>query len=99
VPTGTDGINYSKQMVAKIDTEWGRKIYPQRLGLIEPVFANIRVHKRLDRFTLRGKVKVNIQWTFPRFLTRGELSYWKDGYRREKRSGNGGSSCGRRVSE
>jgi transposase len=62
VPNGTEGINFSKQMVAKIDTERGRKIYPQRLGIIEPVFANIRVHKRLDRFTLRGKAKVNIQW-------------------------------------
>jgi transposase len=62
VPSGTDGINYSKQMVAKIDTERGRKIYPQRLAVIEPVFANIRVHKRLDRFTLRGKAKVNVQW-------------------------------------
>jgi transposase len=62
VPIGTEGTNFSKQMVAKIDTEQGRKIYPQRLGIIEPVFANIRVHKRLDRFTLRGKAKVNIQW-------------------------------------
>ena len=62
VPTGTVGTNFSKKMVAKIDTEQGRKIYPQRLGIIEPVFANIRVHKRLDRFTLRGKAKVNIQW-------------------------------------
>jgi transposase len=62
VPNGTEGINFSKQMVAKIDTERGRKIYPQRLAVIEPVFANIRVHKRLDRFTLRGKAKVNIQW-------------------------------------
>jgi len=26
------------------------------------VFANIRSNKRLDRFTLRGKIKVNIQW-------------------------------------
>jgi len=62
VHNGTEGINFSKQMVAKIDTERGRKIYPQRLGIIEPVFANIRVHKQLDRFTLRGKVKANIQW-------------------------------------
>ncbi|MFQ5825479.1 MAG: transposase, partial [bacterium] len=28
-----------------------------------PVFANIRSQKRLDRFTLRTKTKVNIQWT------------------------------------
>jgi hypothetical protein len=52
----------SKQMVEKIDTEQGRRIYPQRLAIAEPVFANIRINKRLDRSTLRGKVKVNIQW-------------------------------------
>ncbi len=52
----------SKQMVEKIDTEQGRRIYPQRLAIAEPVFANIRINKRLDRFTLRSKVKVNIQW-------------------------------------
>lgn len=52
----------SNQMVGKIDTEQGRRIYPQRLAIAEPVFANIRINKRLDRFTLRGKVKVNIQW-------------------------------------
>jgi transposase len=62
VPIGTEGINLSKQMVEKIETEQGRKIYPQRLAIAEPVFANIRINKRLDRFTLRGKIKVNIQW-------------------------------------
>jgi transposase/IS5 family transposase len=56
------GISLSKQMVEKIETEPGRRIYPQRLAIAEPVFANIRVNKRLDRFTLRGKIKVNIQW-------------------------------------
>lgn len=62
VPIGTEGINLSKQMVEKIETEPGRRIYPQRLAIVEPVFANIRSNKRLDRFTLRGKIKVNIQW-------------------------------------
>jgi len=62
VPIGTEGINLSKQMVEKIETEQGRRIYPQRLAIAEPVFANIRINKRLDRFTLRGKAKVNIQW-------------------------------------
>jgi transposase len=56
------GESLSKQMVEKIDTEPGRRIYPQRLAIVEPVFANIRINKRLDRFTLRGKIKVNIQW-------------------------------------
>jgi len=56
------GESLSKQMVEKIDAAPGRRIYPQRLAIAEPVFANIRINKRLDRFTLRGKVKVNIQW-------------------------------------
>jgi hypothetical protein len=49
-------------LAGKVESELGRKIYPQRFAVAEPVFANIRTHKRLDRFTLRGKTKVNIQW-------------------------------------
>jgi len=56
------GKNISQAMVKKIETPKGRKIYPQRIGIVEPVFANIRVHKRMDKFNLRGKIKVNIQW-------------------------------------
>ncbi len=59
---GEEERNYSKEMIAKIDTERGRKLYPHRISIVEPVFANIRTNKRLDRFTLRGKAKVNIQW-------------------------------------
>jgi len=62
VPIGPDGVNLSKLMVEKIESEQGRKIYPQRIAIVEPVFANLRTQKRLDRFTLRGKIKVNIQW-------------------------------------
>ncbi|MFQ5486487.1 MAG: IS1182 family transposase, partial [Desulfobacterales bacterium] len=51
-----------EQMKAKIDTPAGRKIYSKRLAIVEPVFANIRSQKRLDKFTLRTKTKVNIQW-------------------------------------
>ena len=50
------------EMKRKIDTEDGRLIYSKRMGIVEPVFGNIRTCKRMDRFTLRGKVKVNIQW-------------------------------------
>ncbi|WP_171013799.1 transposase, partial [Chitinivorax sp. B] len=28
----------------------------------EPVFGNLRHNKRLNRFTLRGRRKVNTQW-------------------------------------
>jgi hypothetical protein len=49
-------------MAEKIDTERGRNIYHQRIAIAEPVFADIKCGKGLDRFTLRGKVKVNTQW-------------------------------------
>jgi hypothetical protein len=49
-------------MIKKIESKEGRKIYPQRIAIVEPVFANIRVQKRMDKFNLRGKIKVNIQW-------------------------------------
>ena len=49
-------------MLEKVDSEKGRKIYPQRIAIVEPIYANIRTHNRLDRFTLRGKIKANIQW-------------------------------------
>ena len=51
------------QMKAKIDSEEGKKIYARRLGIVEPVFANICVHKRMHRLTLRSKRKVDVQWS------------------------------------
>jgi len=62
VPIACAIDNLTKRMAAKIDSREGRKIYPQRLAVVEPVFANITTHKRMDRFTLRSKVKVDIQW-------------------------------------
>jgi transposase len=62
IPLESKNRSYSKEMAAKIDTERGRKLYPRRVAIVEPVFANIRTQKRLDRFTLRGKIKVTIQW-------------------------------------
>ena len=62
VPIGAEENNFSKAMLEKVDSDRGRKIYPQRMAIVEPVFANIRTQKRMDRFTLRGKIKVNIQW-------------------------------------
>jgi transposase len=61
-PIAVQLTNLSRKMAGKVDTEMGRKIYPRRIAIAEPVFANIRTHKRLDRFTLRGKIKVDIQW-------------------------------------
>src|SRR5512135_1355520 len=62
VPVGSVPGNLSRAMAAKVDSEKGRRIYPQRLAVVEPVFANIEIHKGMNRFTLRSKIKVNIQW-------------------------------------
>jgi len=53
---------YTQKMKRKIDSDRGRLIYSKRIGTAEPVFANLRHALCLNRFTLRGKKKVNIQW-------------------------------------
>jgi hypothetical protein len=54
--------NIIEEMKTKIDTEQGKRIYARLLGVVEPVFANICVHKRMHRFTVRTKLKVDVQW-------------------------------------
>ncbi|KIH76740.1 transposase, IS4 family [Geoalkalibacter ferrihydriticus] len=51
-----------ERMREKIDSGLGRHIYSQRLGIVEPVFGNIRETIGIKRFTLRGKKKVDGQW-------------------------------------
>ena len=52
----------TQQMIDRFDSDRGRFYYSRRMGTVEPVFANIRHTMRLDRFTLRGRQKVDIQW-------------------------------------
>jgi hypothetical protein len=54
--------SFTEKMKRKIDTGIGRIIYGMRLGIAEPPFAHIRSIMGLDRFTLRTKKKVDIQW-------------------------------------
>jgi hypothetical protein len=37
-------------------------MYAKRMGIVEPVFVHIVYRKKLNRFTLRGRAKVKIQW-------------------------------------
>lgn len=53
---------FTAKMKRKIDSTLGRAIYNRRMATVEPVFANIRSALGMDRFTLRGKLKVNAQW-------------------------------------
>lgn len=53
---------YIERMKRAIDSKRGRALYGRRIAIVEPVFANLRHNKRLDRFTLRTQPKVNTQW-------------------------------------
>jgi transposase len=52
----------SDMMREKIDDPVCRALYGRRMQIIEPVFADITRNKKLDRFTLRGRIKVRAQW-------------------------------------
>lgn len=51
-----------EKMKRKIDSTVGRAMYAMRLAVAEPPFAHICRVMGLDRFTLRGRDKVNSQW-------------------------------------
>jgi hypothetical protein len=53
---------HTVRMKTRIDSPEGRQRYGQRFGTVEPVFGNLCYNKGLDRFTLRGRAKVNGQW-------------------------------------
>jgi transposase len=54
--------NYTDWMKHRIDSDKGKQIYSHRMSVVEPVFGNIGTNKRLNRFSLRGKRKVQGQW-------------------------------------
>ncbi len=54
--------SHTARMQQRLDTPEGRAQYGRRFATVEPVFANLRANKRLDRFTLRGRAKVDAQW-------------------------------------
>ena len=56
------GGSYTDKMKTRIDSPQGRIEYGQRFATVEPVFGNLRHNKQLNRFTLRGRTKVDAQW-------------------------------------
>lgn len=54
--------NYTDWMKHRVDSTKGKHIYSHRMSVVEPVFANIGTNKRLNRFSLRSKKKVQGQW-------------------------------------
>ncbi len=55
-PTCTDWMKH------RVDSGFGKQVYGHRMSTVEPVFANIGTNKGLNRFSLRGKRKVQGQW-------------------------------------
>jgi hypothetical protein len=53
---------HTARMKRRFDSPEGRRQYGQRFGTVEPVFGNLCYNKGLDRFTLRGRRKVDAQW-------------------------------------
>jgi hypothetical protein len=54
--------SHTARMKRRLDSDEGRRRYGQRFATVEPVFGNLRHNKRLSRFTLRGRTKVDTQW-------------------------------------
>ena len=60
--TMSNGRTATDWMKRRVDSTEGKHIYSHRMSTVEPVFANIGTNKRLNRFSLRGKTKVQGQW-------------------------------------
>ena len=54
--------SFCQSMREKLNKQEYQDRYAYRIQIIEPVFANIEYCKTLNRFTLRGAMKVNGQW-------------------------------------
>jgi transposase len=61
-PTAGKPETYTARMKRKIDSPTGKEVITRRFATVEPVFGNLRHNKRLYRFTLRGRTKVDGQW-------------------------------------
>jgi transposase-like protein DUF772/DDE family transposase len=58
---GWDGGRYAF-MRRLLDTDAGRDLYAKRRVMIEPVFANTKFNRRIDRFLRRGRAACRSEW-------------------------------------
>ncbi|WP_230969197.1 transposase [Nitrogeniibacter aestuarii] len=54
--------SHTERMKQRVDSAQGKRMIAARFATVEPVFGNLRHNKRLTRFTLRGRTKVDGQW-------------------------------------
>jgi len=55
-------VKFTDWMKKRVNSVKGKWVYSHRMSVVEPVFANMGTTKRLNRFSLRGKTKVDGQW-------------------------------------
>ena len=58
---GWDGGRYAF-MRRVLATEAGGELYRKRQGMIEPVFADTKFNRRIDRFLRRGRAAARSEW-------------------------------------
>ena len=58
---GWDGGLYAF-MRRVLETDHGGELYGKRQGMIEPVFANTKFNRRIDRFQRRGRSAARSEW-------------------------------------
>ena len=73
------------RMERKLLTKRGRKIYKTRGKTVEPVFGQVKDARRLDRFLMRGKAKVSMEWSLI-CTTHNILKLWKHQRKRWKKA-------------
>ena len=59
---GKKETSFTDWMKNRVDSEKGKLIYSHRMSVVEPVFGNISSNKKLNRFSVRGRRKVQGQW-------------------------------------
>jgi transposase len=62
ISEGNSNGSLIRALRKKLNSQEYQDLYAYRIQIIEPVFSNITCCKRLDRFSLRGRRKVNGQW-------------------------------------
>jgi len=58
---GWDGGPYAF-MRRVLETDYGGGLYRKRQGMIEPVFADTKFNRRIDRFQRRGRSACRSEW-------------------------------------
>ena len=45
-----------------LDTDRGGELYAKRQAMIEPIFADTKFNRRIDRFLRRGRAAARSEW-------------------------------------